>query len=73
LDEITDRFGRGSEQREAQAQSLRWLVPLCRPARITKLLINGSFISDRPEPNDVDCVLLLARTTTNRRRRRSGS
>jgi hypothetical protein len=58
LDEVLVHFGQGSEQREAQAQSLRWLLPLCRQARILKLLINGSFVTDQAEPNDVDCVLL---------------
>jgi hypothetical protein len=58
LEQVLDRFGSGSEQREAQAQSLRWLMPLCRAAGIAKVLINGSFVTDRLEPNDVDCVLL---------------
>jgi hypothetical protein len=58
MDEVIERFGSGSAQREAQAQSLRWLFPICRRAGIEKLLINGSFVTDRIEPNDVDCVLL---------------
>jgi hypothetical protein len=60
LDEVIVRFGHGSEQRAAQAQSLRWLLPICREARILKLLINGSFVTDAEEPNDVDCVLLAS-------------
>jgi hypothetical protein len=59
LEEVIERFGYGSEQREAEADSLRWLVPLCRQIGITKLLINGSFVTGAAEPNDVDCVLLL--------------
>jgi hypothetical protein len=58
LDEVIARFGQGSEQREAIAQSLIWLLPLCRQAGIIRLLINGSFVTDRLEPNDGDCVLL---------------
>jgi len=58
LEEILDRFGRGSEQRQAQAESLRWLVSLCRKGGISRLLLNGSFVTDRLKPNDVDCVLL---------------
>jgi hypothetical protein len=58
LDEVVARFGHGSEQRAAQVESLAWLVPLCVRAGIARLLINGSFVSDREEPNDVDCVLL---------------
>lgn len=58
LQEVIDRFGRDSEVREAQAQSLLWLMPLCRSAGIARWLINGSFVTDQVEPNDVDCVLL---------------
>ena len=58
LDEVIDRFGHGSELREAQAQSLRWLLPLCIQAGIDKLLLNGTFVTNVVDPNDVDCVLL---------------
>ena len=58
MDECIARFGVGSEQREAQAHSLLWLVPMCRRAGITKILINGSFVTSRRDPNDVDVVLL---------------
>jgi hypothetical protein len=58
LDEFLSRFGRGSDQRDAQADSPRWLVPLCRRAGISRLVVNGSFVTSREEPNDVDCVLL---------------
>jgi hypothetical protein len=59
LDEVIARFGRGSEQREAQGDSLRRLAPLCQQIGVTKLLINGSFVTNAAEPNDVDCVLLI--------------
>ena len=58
LEEAQERFGHGSEQRETLSQSLEWLVLLCRAAGIAKILLNGSFVTDRPEPNDLDCVLL---------------
>ena len=58
LDEVIARFGHGSEQRKAQADSLRWLLPLCRRAGVARLLINGSFVTAKQEPNDVDCVAL---------------
>ena len=59
LNEIEERFGIGSELRRAQMQSLRWLVELARRAGAQKIIVNGSFVCDRAEPNDVDCVLLL--------------
>jgi hypothetical protein len=68
LDEVIARFGHGSEQREAQAQSLQWLMPLCARAGVERVLINGSFVTDHEEPNDVDCVLLQGPTYRSRSR-----
>jgi hypothetical protein len=58
LDEIEDRFGRQSEIRRVQMASLRWLVDLAVRVGVYRLVINGSFVTDELEPNDVDCVLL---------------
>ena len=33
-------------------------MPLCKQAGVVRLVINGSFVTDAFEPNDVDCVLL---------------
>ncbi len=59
LAEIEARFGQGSELRRVQTESLRWLVDLARRAGVARLVINGSFVTDVSEPNDVDCVLLI--------------
>lgn len=40
-------------------ESLRWLVDLAKRAGVERIVINGSFVTDIPEPNDVDCVLLI--------------
>ncbi|MGD0655122.1 MAG: hypothetical protein ABSA16_12315 [Thermoguttaceae bacterium] len=58
LEEIEQRFGRQSELRRVQMESLRWLVDMARRAGVLRLVINGSFVTDVFEPNDVDCVLL---------------
>jgi hypothetical protein len=58
LEEIERRFGRQSELRRVQMESLRWLVDMARRAGVLRLVINGSFVTDVFEPNDVDCVLL---------------
>lgn len=60
LDEIEARFGRQSELRQVQMQSLRWLVELAKKAGVQRLVLNGSFVTEQLEPNDVDCVLLAA-------------
>jgi hypothetical protein len=59
LDEIAGRFGRESELRQAQMESLRWLVELAWRAGVLRIVVNGSFVTDKLEPNDVDCVLLI--------------
>ncbi|HVT89400.1 MAG TPA: hypothetical protein VHD56_11150 [Tepidisphaeraceae bacterium] len=65
LDEVIDLFETGTEQREAQGQSLLWLAPLCQRAGITRLLINGSFVTTKDDPNDVDCVALQGAWLSN--------
>ena len=59
LDEIGARFGTGSELREVQMESVRWLVDLGWRAGASRIVVNGSFVTDKSEPNDVDCVLLV--------------
>ncbi|MBM4068227.1 MAG: hypothetical protein FJ271_04700 [Planctomycetes bacterium] len=59
LDAIENRFGRESDLRRVQMESLRWLVDLARRAGVARLVINGSFTTEAFEPNDVDCVLLV--------------
>jgi hypothetical protein len=59
LEELEERFGRESEVRRAQMESLRWLADAARRAGVKRLVVNGSFVTDAIEPNDVDCVLLI--------------
>ncbi len=61
LAEIEARFGRGSELRQVQMQSIYWLVDLAKRAGVQRLVINGSFVTAAFEPNDVDCVALAGR------------
>jgi len=59
LDEVEDRFGCESELRRVQMESLRWLVDLAHRAGVARVVINGSFVTEVFEPNDVDCALLI--------------
>ena len=59
LQEISARLGRESELRRVQMQSLLWLVELARRAGVRRIVVNGSFVTDKLEPNDVDCALLV--------------
>jgi hypothetical protein len=58
LSEIESRFGVQSELRRAQLESVRWMVDLAVRADVQRIILNGSFVTDIMEPNDVDCVLL---------------
>ncbi len=61
--EIEARFGHQSELRRDQMESIRWLVDLAIRAGVQRVVLNGSFVTDRIEPNDVDCVLLISAET----------
>lgn len=60
LAEVEARFGRQSELRRVQMESVRWMVGLAVRAGVRRIVLNGSFVTDIMEPNDVDCVLLFA-------------
>ena len=41
-------------------ESLQWLMNVIKELHVKRLVLNGSFVTDEVEPNDVDCVLLVA-------------
>lgn len=59
LAEIEERFGRESELRSIQFESIQWMVDLAVKSGVVRIAINGSYVTDVYEPNDVDCVLLI--------------
>lgn len=59
LAEIEERFGRQSELRRIQFESIRWMVELAVKAGVKRIIINGSYVADVDEPGDVDCVFLV--------------
>jgi hypothetical protein len=58
IEEVVDRFGHGSPEREVEACELFQFVEWARRHGVRRLIINGSFVTDKPDPNDVDVVLL---------------
>ena len=58
FEEIAARFGWQSDLRRVETESLRWLIELVRRTGAQRLIINGSFVTDKLEPNDVDCLVL---------------
>jgi hypothetical protein len=57
--EIHERFGIGSEIRQVQFESLQWMVERAWRAGAKRIILNGSWVTDVFEPNDVDCVILV--------------
>ena len=59
FDDLLDRFGQ-SPHRNALLQQLgRYLVELRQWPLAQVVLVDGSFVTNAPEPNDVDLVLVL--------------
>ena len=56
--ELVARFGSGSDERAAEISELLRFVEAARTAGVHRLLVNGSFVTDRLSPNDVDVVFV---------------
>jgi hypothetical protein len=60
LEEITERFGGGHEQRKAVTLRLIRIYQLAvATGQLERFIIFGSYITRKPEPNDVDIVLVM--------------
>ena len=59
LAEVAERFGGASELRRVQMESVREMIALAARAGVQRIVLNGSFVTDIIEPNDVDCTLLV--------------
>ena len=57
--EVTFRFGTQSRRRRRLALRLRRWIELGRAIRARRLLVDGSFVTAKAEPDDVDAVMLL--------------
>lgn len=57
--ELTFRFGSATRRRRRLILRVRRWIELSRSVGATRLLIDGSFVTAKPEPNDVDAVVLL--------------
>jgi hypothetical protein len=58
--EITFRFGSSNARRRRLAVRLRRWIELARQTQARRLLIDGSFVTSKTEPDDVDAVVLLS-------------
>ena len=60
IDEVLTRFGAGSPEREVEGEELADFIDWARKKGIFRVVLDGSFTTDRIEPNDVDVVILGA-------------
>jgi|SRR5438067_165163 len=63
--EVTFRFGTQSRRRRRLALRLRRWIGLGRSVGAGRLLVDGSFVTDKAEPHDVDAVLLVPENFLN--------
>lgn len=58
-EEIVERFCRTSERRQYLERPLRILIQIAIDAHAVGLYLNGSFVTKKEEPNDIDGVIVL--------------
>lgn len=63
IEEVEQRFGGGSPEREVEIRELVEFVAWARQASVKRLLVNGSFTTAKESPNDVDVVVLPSEAT----------
>ncbi len=56
--ELVARFGSGSDERETEISELLQFIEAAKTAGVRRLLVNGSFVTGKLFPNDVDVVFL---------------
>ena len=63
IDEIAQRFGCGSPERVVEIAELKEFVAWAWKAGVERIIVNGSFVTSRTAPNDVDVISCLVTTT----------
>jgi hypothetical protein len=60
LREVLQRFAAGSGQRIAVGRRLEWIYAMAQATgQVRRLVVFGSFITAKAEPNDVDVFLIM--------------
>ena len=60
LAEVIDRFGTSTRQRRVVAQRMARIYELARrTGQLARFIIFGSFVTAKPNPNDVDVFMLM--------------
>jgi predicted nucleotidyltransferase len=60
IDEVTARFSAGTAQRQRVTARLLRIYKLAKATgKLDRLVIFGSYVTNKPDPNDVDIVLIM--------------
>lgn len=58
IDELIAKFGGSSPEREVETQELIDFIDWARKADVDRVIVNGSYVTAKMAPNDVDVVVL---------------
>jgi len=58
VEELVKRFGSGSAEREVEIRELAEFIDWARRHGVRRVIVNGSFVTSKRQPNDVDLVVL---------------
>jgi len=59
MNQIAGRFGQSTARRKSLFERLRVFVELAKHCGALRMFVNGSFVTAKPEPGDVDVVIWL--------------
>ena len=60
MDEVLAQFGDGTSQRQAVTARLQRIYDLARAThQLDRMILFGSYITAKPDPNDVDVILVM--------------
>jgi uncharacterized protein DUF6932 len=58
IEEVRERFENGSPEREVETKELAELIEWAKAAGVRRLIVDGSCVTAKVSPNDVDVVIL---------------
>ena len=60
MEALVERFGQGSEQRRLVTRRLLHILAMAqRTDHLSRLIVFGSYVTDKLNPNDVDVILVM--------------
>lgn len=54
LSEVENKFGKSNKRRQLLMKGLKEVLKLFKVADVSKVFVDGSFITDKEEPDDID-------------------